>query len=74
MDLGTGSGVWCNDVANEFPFIAEVIGIDISPVQPNNVFSEMEFIVMKFPEDLKDEFDTGSLDLVHSRSLMIEQS
>lgn len=32
MDL-TDVGIWCIDVADEFPS-AEVVGIDIAPTQP----------------------------------------
>ncbi|KZL77266.1 UMTA protein [Colletotrichum tofieldiae] len=34
LDIGTGTGIWAIDVADEFPD-AEVIGTDISAVQPN---------------------------------------
>jgi methylase of polypeptide subunit release factors len=33
LDLGTGSGLWAMDAADEYPS-AEVIGTDLSPVQP----------------------------------------
>ncbi|WYZ39985.1 hypothetical protein EsH8_IV_000326 [Colletotrichum jinshuiense] len=34
LDIGTGTGIWAIDVADEFPD-AEVIGTDISAVQPS---------------------------------------
>jgi len=64
LDLGTGSGRWCFEVAEQFPD-AQVVGIDLSPVQPTAVPENCEFIVADFTEGL--EFDTGSLDFVHSR-------
>ncbi|KAK1757039.1 S-adenosyl-L-methionine-dependent methyltransferase [Echria macrotheca] len=34
LDLGTGTGMWAMDFADEFPD-SEVIGTDVSPTQPN---------------------------------------
>jgi SAM-dependent methyltransferase len=33
LDLGTGTGIWCLDVADMFP-TARVLGVDIAPIQP----------------------------------------
>lgn len=42
LDLGTGTGIWAIDFADEHPS-ASVVGTDISPIQPsvrwNNCFS-----------------------------------
>ncbi|TKW58124.1 hypothetical protein CTA1_11076 [Colletotrichum tanaceti] len=34
LDLGTGTGIWAMDFADEFPS-ADVMGVDISPIQPS---------------------------------------
>lgn len=34
LDVGTGTGIWALDIAEQFP-MAEVIGTDPSPIQPN---------------------------------------
>lgn len=34
LDLGTGTGIWAIDYATAHPE-AEVIGLDLSPIQPN---------------------------------------
>ena len=34
LDLGTGTGIWAIDYAFNHPE-AEVIGLDLSPIQPN---------------------------------------
>ena len=33
LDVGTGTGSWAIDIAEEFPD-AEIIGNDLSPIQP----------------------------------------
>jgi len=33
LDCGTGTGIWALDVGEVFPS-AEVIGVDLSPIQP----------------------------------------
>jgi len=64
LDVGCGSGQWCLEVANEFPS-ATAIGIDLSPIQPDWIPLNVEFIVADLNEGL--DFDEGSYDLVHSR-------
>jgi tRNA1(Val) A37 N6-methylase TrmN6 len=34
LDLGTGTGIWAIDFADKYPS-AEVIGCDLSPIQPS---------------------------------------
>jgi SAM-dependent methyltransferase len=33
LDVGTGTGIWAIDIADKYP-MAEVIGTDITPIQP----------------------------------------
>ncbi|CAG5146648.1 uncharacterized protein ALTATR162_LOCUS1913 [Alternaria atra] len=33
LDLGCGTGIWCMDMADEYPG-AEILGVDLSPIQP----------------------------------------
>ena len=69
LDVGTGSGRWVVEVADQFPE-AKVIGMDLSPANPLYELSEnCEFIVGDATEGL--QFDDNSLDLVHSRCVLI---
>lgn len=34
LDVGTGTGIWALEMAEDFP-AAEVVGTDLSPIQPN---------------------------------------
>jgi ubiquinone/menaquinone biosynthesis C-methylase UbiE len=69
LDVGTGSGRWVVEVADQFPE-ARVIGMDLSPANPLYELSEnCEFIVGDATEGLK--FDDNSLDLVHSRCVSL---
>ena len=59
------SGRWAIEVADDYP-PATVIGLDLSPMQPEEVPENCEFIIGDLTECLVD-FDDGSFDLVHSR-------
>ncbi|BCS16192.1 hypothetical protein ALUC_80399S [Aspergillus luchuensis] len=50
LDVGTGSGIWPIELASEFP-AAEIIGTDLSPVQPNEVPENVHFLVDDVTED-----------------------
>ncbi|RPA90327.1 S-adenosyl-L-methionine-dependent methyltransferase [Choiromyces venosus 120613-1] len=67
LDVGTGTGIWAIDVADEFPS-AVVIGTDLSPIQPSWVPPNCKFEV----DDAESEwpYAKNSFDLVHSRHLM----
>ncbi|KAL1892379.1 hypothetical protein Sste5346_007117 [Sporothrix stenoceras] len=44
LDVGTGTGIWAIDMGDEYPE-AEIVGIDLSPIQPSWVPSNVRFIV-----------------------------
>ncbi|KAL2021876.1 hypothetical protein VTK56DRAFT_6471 [Thermocarpiscus australiensis] len=50
LDLGTGSGIWSIDYADEHPE-AEVIGVDLSPVQPDFVPPNCSFEIDDLEKD-----------------------
>ncbi|KAJ4249060.1 hypothetical protein NW762_012392 [Fusarium torreyae] len=67
VDIGTGTGIWAMDFADEFPN-AKVIGTDISPIQPSWLPPNLEFQI----DDCTQEwtFRENSLDYVHMRFLV----
>ncbi|KAJ6439791.1 cmp-sialic acid transporter [Purpureocillium lavendulum] len=67
LDLGTGTGIWAIDMADEFPS-AEVAGVDLSPIQPEWVPNNCRFHV----DDYEDEWtyrDDEKFDYIHGRAL-----
>ncbi|KAJ9151267.1 Methyltransferase domain-containing protein [Pleurostoma richardsiae] len=66
IDIGTGTGIWAIDFADEFPN-TEVIGTDISPIQPSWVPPNLKFEI----EDCTQQwtFPSDSFDFVHIRWL-----
>jgi SAM-dependent methyltransferase len=64
LDIGTGTGIWAIDFADQYPG-AEVIGTDLSPIQPAWVPVNCQFQI----DDCTNEWTFGdaSLDYVHMR-------
>ncbi|KAL8841633.1 MAG: hypothetical protein Q9170_000847 [Blastenia crenularia] len=68
LDIGTGTGIWAIQMAEQFPN-AQVIGTDLSPVQPNWVPDNVRFEIddceakqWTWPED--------HFDYIHSRYMI----
>lgn len=66
LDLGTGTGIWAIDFADENPQ-ANIIGVDLSPVQPHWVPPNCSFQV----DDIRETwtFAEDSMDFIHIRAL-----
>jgi SAM-dependent methyltransferase len=63
LDVGTGTGIWAVDLADAYP-AAEVIGTDLSPIQPTYVPPNLRFEI----EDADEEWTfRQKFDLVHTR-------
>ncbi|KAF4456156.1 hypothetical protein F53441_1640 [Fusarium austroafricanum] len=67
VDIGTGTGIWAMDFADEFPS-AKVVGTDISPIQPSWLPPNLEFQI----DDCTQEwtFKENSIDYIHMRFLV----
>ena len=67
LDLGTGTGIWVTDFAKEHPD-THVIGVDLSPIQPEQAPENCDFYVADVEKDWT--FAPASLDYVHSRMII----
>ncbi|KAI5459529.1 S-adenosyl-L-methionine-dependent methyltransferase [Mariannaea sp. PMI_226] len=67
LDIGCGTGVWAIDFADEYPS-CEVIGTDISPIQPSWLPPNVKFEI----EDCTQEwtFAAEAFDYIHIRYLI----
>ncbi|KAH7163411.1 S-adenosyl-L-methionine-dependent methyltransferase [Dactylonectria estremocensis] len=66
LDVGTGTGIWAIDVADEYPS-ADVVGFDISAVQPSWVPPNCRFQIDDAQLDWT--FKEDEYDLIHMRYL-----
>jgi SAM-dependent methyltransferase len=67
LDIGTGTGIWAIDIADQFP-MATVIGTDLSPIQPPWVPPNLQFYI----DDAESEWlfrDFEKFDFIHGRAL-----
>ncbi|KAL1993648.1 hypothetical protein VTN49DRAFT_2317 [Thermomyces lanuginosus] len=68
IDLGTGTGMWAVDFADQHPE-AEVIGCDLSPTQTPMVPPNVKFLV----DDIESEwaYESNPFDYIHARNLAV---
>ncbi|KAH6969522.1 S-adenosyl-L-methionine-dependent methyltransferase [Fusarium avenaceum] len=65
-DLGTGTGIWAIEMGERYPS-AEVLGLDLSPIQPTWVPPNVKFLI----DDIEDEWLNGDdFDFVHLRNMI----
>ncbi|KAF8746146.1 hypothetical protein AX14_000191 [Amanita brunnescens Koide BX004] len=67
LDLGTGAGHWAIDMADEFPS-ADVIGIDLAPIQPRSVPPNCTFELCDLNQS-NIPYPSEYFDMVHARSM-----
>ena len=67
LDIGTGTGIWAIDFADQHPS-CQVIGTDLSSIQPGWVPSNVEFLI----DDAEESWVFGQpFDYIHLRVLII---
>lgn len=64
LDLGSGSGVWCIQMAERYPH-AHVLGLDIKPQDRSNIPPNCAFEIWDVNNGLEKFY--GQFDLVHTR-------
>ncbi|KAI7284275.1 S-adenosyl-L-methionine-dependent methyltransferase [Hortaea werneckii] len=63
LDVGTGTGIWAEEFAEDFPF-CQVVGIDLSPGQPTLVPPNLKFMI----DDAEDLWLYAEpFDFIHAR-------
>ncbi|KAL5087995.1 S-adenosyl-L-methionine-dependent methyltransferase [Trichoderma sp. SZMC 28011] len=67
LDIGTGTGIWAIDFADEYPD-AQIVGTDISPIQPTWVPPNLQFEIEDCTQDWT--FRSQDFDYVHMRWLL----
>lgn len=66
LDIGTGTGIWAIDFADAYPE-SEVIGTDISPIQPAWVPENLSFVIEDM--NLNWTWSDSHFDFIHLRVL-----
>ncbi|KAF3941940.1 hypothetical protein ABW19_dt0206031 [Dactylella cylindrospora] len=67
LDLGTGTGIWAIEMADNYPS-AVVTGNDLSPIQPNWVPTNVKFEVDDFESEWT--YPENTFDMIYARYLL----
>ncbi|EGY16245.1 uncharacterized protein VDAG_07409 [Verticillium dahliae VdLs.17] len=66
LDLGTGIGIWCEELADKYPR-SSFEGIDLSPIQSSEVPPNVRFYVDDMEHEQGWDFDGRTFDYIHLR-------
>ncbi|KAF4450094.1 hypothetical protein F53441_6738 [Fusarium austroafricanum] len=66
LDLGTGIGKWCIDLADQYPN-SQFHGMDLSPIQPDWVPENAIFVVDDIEHEAGWTYDDETFDYIHIR-------
>ncbi|KAH6894485.1 methyltransferase [Thelonectria olida] len=66
LDLGTGTGRWCIDLADEYPN-CQFHGMDLSPIQPDWVPENVLFVVDDIEHEAGWTYPENKFDYIHIR-------
>jgi trans-aconitate methyltransferase len=67
LDIGTGTGEWAIEMAEDYPY-ADIIGTDLSPIQPNWAPPNCRFFI----DDAESDWTFSpheKFDYIHARSM-----
>ena len=67
--MGTGTGIWAIDVADQYPE-AIVMGVGLSAIQPSWVPQNCKFELEDFNDKWSDFSTPLTYDLIHARELL----
>lgn len=67
LDIGTGTGIWAVEMGDKFPQAQNVLGTDLSPIQPEWLPENVRFMI----DDCEADWVNGSdWDFVHMRQVV----
>ncbi|KID67733.1 hypothetical protein MAN_04491, partial [Metarhizium hybridum] len=69
LDLGTGTGAWCVEMADLYPN-STFDGMDLSPIQPDWVPQNVSFMVDDIEHEAGWTYGENELDYIHVRHLI----
>jgi len=67
LDIGTGTGLWAIHLGDEYPGAKEIIGNDLSPIQPSWVPQNVRFVVDDVELDWVESSGSKQFDYIHCR-------
>lgn len=67
LDLGCGGGLWAFEMADEFPQ-AEVVGVDVAPIQPLDMPPNCEFELCDLAQPTL-PYPSNHFDVIHARCI-----